>query len=162
METCNPHAYLYHVLCETDSVPALEKLASAQKELESLTKELNSKVSSLHIKQLVYGSKRPSMLPHSRDEAPSKTPRTTSQGSSTSTESYSPSEMLLYVVQSVLFSSTVKPGGQHPQAISHAPICNAITGSNKSSSEMELDHNTQQSSSNPTTQQSSSSQKVDV
>ena len=97
VETCNPHAYLCHICVkQLDSVPALEeKLASAQKELESLKKELNSKVSNLRTKQFVYGSKRPSMPPHSKDEAPSNTPRTTSQGSSTSTESHSPSEMPL-------------------------------------------------------------------
>ena len=85
--------------------------------------------------------------------APSKTPRTMSQGSSTSTESYSLSEMLL-PVQYELFSSTAKSGGQYPQAISPIPyapfdhVCSAVTGSNLSSSEMELNPNTQQSSSN--------------
>ena len=170
METCNPHAYLCHICVkQLDSVPALEeKLASAQKELESLKKELNSKVSNLRTKQFVYGSKRPSMPPHSKDEAPSNTPRTTSQGSSTSTESHSPSEMPLPTVQSVLLSSTVKSlsGGQYPQAISPIPyapsqtfdpIC-SVTGSDLPSSEMELNPNTQQSST-PTTQRSP---KVDV
>ena len=94
-----------------------------------------------------------------------------SQGSSTSTESYSPYEMPLPVVQPILLSSTAKSGGQYPQAISPIPyapshpfdpICSAVTGSNLSSSEMELNSNTQQSSSNQTTQQSSSSPKVDV